>query len=92
MTQTTLERMAERDGYADLEDYGEIDEVAARQFVVGMAAAMHPKVLAQDGPIAQVRTVISRLEDAIYPGRRVGNASPATAARTVDLLIEILAG
>ena len=78
--QTTLQRMAARDGYADLGDYGVIDEVAARQFASG-ADGVSPEAIQQ---------VISRLEGAIYPGRRVGNVSPATAARAADLLIDMI--
>jgi len=80
--QTTLQRMAARDGYADLGDYGVIDEVAARQFTFG--------VLGYGVSPEEIQQVISRLEGAIYPGRRVGNVSPATAARAADLLIDMI--
>ena len=88
--QTTLQRMAARDGYADLGDYGVIDEVAARQFASG-ADGVSPE---------DIQQVISRLESIIHPLRAARwlvpgcwsekKISAATVARAADLLIDMI--
>ena len=91
-TQTTLQRMAARDGYADLGDYGVIDEVAARQFTFG--------VLGYGVSPEEIQQVISRLESIIHPLRAARwlvpgcwsekKISAATVARAADLLIDMI--